>query len=63
LEGYEAGKPQPSFDKQFLRDWLTGVGFKNGLEAGEEGKGWTIDETIVIKTKGKYEEAVRMLLN
>ena len=23
LEGYEAGKSQPSFDKQFARDWLT----------------------------------------
>ena len=22
LEGYEAGKSQPSFDKQFVRDWL-----------------------------------------
>ena len=22
LEGYEAGKGQPSFDKQFVRDWL-----------------------------------------
>ncbi|KAF7321634.1 SAICAR synthetase [Mycena kentingensis (nom. inval.)] len=26
LEGYEAGKPQPSFDKQYLRDWLVGAG-------------------------------------
>ena len=23
LEGYEAGKGQPSFDKQYVRDWLT----------------------------------------
>lgn len=22
LEGYEAGKSQPSYDKQFVRDWL-----------------------------------------
>ena len=22
LEGYEAGKGQPSFDKQYVRDWL-----------------------------------------
>jgi len=60
-EGYKAGKPQPSFDKQFLRNWLTGVGFKKGLEAGKDGKGWVVDEEIVIKTKEKYDEAVRML--
>jgi len=60
-EGYEAGKPQPSFDKQFLRDWLTGAGFKKGLEQGVNGDGWLIDEGIVTKTKKKYEEAVRLL--
>jgi phosphoribosylaminoimidazole-succinocarboxamide synthase len=60
-EGYEAGKPQPSFDKQFLRDWLVGVGFRKGLEEGVDGEGWFIDEVIVTKTKKKYEEAVRML--
>ncbi|KAJ7228225.1 hypothetical protein GGX14DRAFT_538596 [Mycena pura] len=37
LEGYTAGKPQPSFDKQYLRDWLVGAGFRKGLEAGPEG--------------------------
>jgi phosphoribosylaminoimidazole-succinocarboxamide synthase len=46
-----------------LRDWLTGVGFKKGLEEGVDGQGWLIDEAIVKKTKVKYEEAVRMLTN
>jgi hypothetical protein len=58
---YQVGKPQPSFDKQFLRDWLTGAGFKKGLEKGVDGQGWLIEEAIMKKTKTKYEEAVRML--
>jgi len=62
-ECYQIGKPQLSFDKQFLRDWLTGVGFKKGLEEGVDGKGWFIDEAVVKKTKTKYEEAARMLIS
>jgi phosphoribosylaminoimidazole-succinocarboxamide synthase len=27
LEGYEVGRPQPSFDKQFVRDWASGTGW------------------------------------
>ena len=30
LEGYEPGKSQPSFDKQFVRDWLTSSSFATG---------------------------------
>jgi phosphoribosylaminoimidazole-succinocarboxamide synthase len=60
-DGYEAGKPQPSFDKQFLRDWLVSVGYQKGLEGGVDGNGWVIDEVIVTKTKDKYEEAIRKL--
>ncbi|KAF9256847.1 hypothetical protein L218DRAFT_975310 [Marasmius fiardii PR-910] len=50
--GYEAGKPQPSFDKQYLRDWLIPAGFRKGFESGkegEEGKGWVIDEDVVTR--------------
>ncbi|KAJ7639275.1 hypothetical protein FB45DRAFT_988978 [Roridomyces roridus] len=63
LEGYVAGKSQPSFDKQYLRDWLVGAGFKKGLEAGPEGTtdGWVIDEKVVQGTQQRYEEVVAML--
>jgi phosphoribosylaminoimidazole-succinocarboxamide synthase len=44
------GKAQPSFDKQFLRDWLTGEGLK-----GKDGV--TVPEEIVKKTAEKYREA------
>jgi phosphoribosylaminoimidazole-succinocarboxamide synthase len=44
------GKAQPSFDKQFLRDWLT----SNGLKGKE---GVEVPEEIVKKTAEKYREA------
>jgi phosphoribosylaminoimidazole-succinocarboxamide synthase len=51
-ETWEAnlGKAQPSFDKQFLRDWLTGEGLK-----GKEGV--KVPDEIVKKTAEKYKEA------
>ena len=64
LEGYKAGGPQPSFDKQYLRDWLVSSGFHKGLESGppgQEGKGWTIESNIVKGTKERYAEAVELL--
>ena len=39
LEGYAPGRGQPSFDKQYLRDWLTSQGFRKGLEDGPDGQG------------------------
>jgi phosphoribosylaminoimidazole-succinocarboxamide synthase len=58
---YEAGKPQPSFDKQFLRDWLTSSGFKKGLEDGLEGEGWKMTPAVVEGTRKRYEEAWYLL--
>ena len=43
-EGYEPGHSQPSFDKQFARDWLT----------SHPGNDWTLPEEIVQKTIDKY---------
>jgi phosphoribosylaminoimidazole-succinocarboxamide synthase len=65
LASYAPGGPQPSFDKQYLRDWLVDAGFQKGLEDGPEGKegeGWVIEENVVIGTKNRYEEAVRLLV-
>jgi phosphoribosylaminoimidazole-succinocarboxamide synthase len=61
LSGYTPGQPQPSFDKQYLRDWLVGVGFKKGQEEGPEGNGWEIGEAVVQGTKRRYEDVVEML--
>ncbi|THU76372.1 SAICAR synthetase [Dendrothele bispora CBS 962.96] len=64
LKGYEAGKSQQSFDKQYVRDWLVSEGFRKGLESGKEGEesqGWTIDQSVVEGTRRKYQEAVDLL--
>lgn len=64
LEGYVPGKPQPSFDKQFLRDWLVQNGFRKGLESGpvgKEGEGWFIDPEVVKGTASRYEQVVELL--
>lgn len=49
-DAYKAGGPQESFDKQFVRDWLTA----NGKKAVE---GVKLPEDIVEKTVGRYREA------
>ncbi len=50
-EGYEAGHSQPSFDKQFARDWLK----------ANPGNDWTLPEDIVEKTISKYLQGYEML--
>lgn len=55
VEGYEAGKSQPSFDKQFLRDWLTEIEFNKQPPAPE------VPEEIATKTRDKYMEAFTLL--
>ncbi|MGB4726093.1 MAG: phosphoribosylaminoimidazolesuccinocarboxamide synthase [Thermogutta sp.] len=52
---YEPGKPQPSFDKQFVRDWLESTKWdKNSPPPA-------LPEDIVIKTRQKYIEAYERL--
>ena len=51
LDGYEAGHSQPSFDKQFARDWLK----------ANEGHNWTLPQEIVDKTIEKYLEGYKRL--
>jgi phosphoribosylaminoimidazole-succinocarboxamide synthase len=53
-EGYAPGRGQPSFDKQYLRDWLTSQGFRKGLENGPDGQGWTMSEEVVQGTRERY---------
>ena len=54
-DGYEKGKGQPSFDKQFARDWLKSDENKN------EPENWFLPQEIVDKTIDKYLSAYRML--
>lgn len=52
---YMPGKPQPSFDKQFVRDYLERIGW-NKVAPGPE-----LPEDIVAATSAKYVEALRIL--
>ena len=54
-EGYVAGKSQPSYDKQYLRDWLTAVGFNKQPPAPR------LPEDVVTKTQEKYLTAYEVL--
>lgn len=51
LEGYEVGKSQPSYDKQFVRDWL-----KANPDSDYE-----LPQEIIDKTIAKYKEAYEKL--
>ncbi|KAG9077864.1 Bifunctional purine biosynthetic protein ade1 [Ceratobasidium sp. UAMH 11750] len=59
--GYSPGQSQPSFDKQYLRDWLTAEGFKKGLEGGKDGQGWMMTDDVVQGTRKRYQEAWDLL--
>lgn len=52
---YEVGRGQDSFDKQYLRNWLTSNGLKGkqGVEMPEE---------VVKETQAKYKEVVSRLI-
>jgi len=63
LEGYAPGRNQPSFDKQYLRDWLTSQGFRKGLEDGPDGEGWTMSEEVIRETRERYLSARDLLLS
>lgn len=51
---YELGKSQDSYDKQFLRDWLTANNL-NGVD------GVKMADDIVVRSKDKYVEAYEAL--
>lgn len=51
-DGYKAGRSQNSFDKQFVRDWLVGIGWDKKPPAP------ALPENVVAKTAEKYNEAL-----
>ena len=51
LEGYEAGHGQPSFDKQFVRDWLK----------ANPDSDYLLPQDVIDKTIDKYLEAYKLL--
>ena len=54
-EGYEVGRSQPSFDKQFVRDWASGTGWDKTEPAP------AIPEDVVSQTRAKYIQAYELI--
>lgn len=55
-ELYEPSKPQQSFDKQFVRDYLSDIGWNKQPPAPE------LPEEVIAKTSEKYREAYRLIV-
>ena len=55
LAQYVPGKNPPSFDKQFVRDWLEASGWNKQPPAP------ALPDDIIASTSAKYREAVRIL--
>ena len=51
LEGYEPGRSQPSYDKQFVRDWLK----------ANPDSDYLLPQDVIDKTIAKYKEAYELL--
>ena len=52
---YRPGQGQPSFDKQYVRDWLEAVHFD------KNGPGIELPPDVVARTAAKYREAYERL--
>jgi phosphoribosylaminoimidazole-succinocarboxamide synthase len=50
-DSYEPGRGQPSFDKQFVRDWASGTGWDRNPPAPP------VPDDVVARTREKYVEA------
>jgi phosphoribosylaminoimidazole-succinocarboxamide synthase len=50
-DDYEPGRPQASFDKQYVRDWLDGSGWDHTPPGPE------LPDDVVANTRAKYVEA------
>jgi phosphoribosylaminoimidazole-succinocarboxamide synthase len=53
--GYEVGKPQPSFDKQYVRDWASASGWDHKPPAPP------IPDEIVAGTRARYVQAYELI--
>jgi phosphoribosylaminoimidazole-succinocarboxamide synthase len=54
-EGYEPGRGQPSFDKQFVRDWAAGSGWDKSPPAP------ALPDDVVAGTVERYAQAYALL--
>src|SRR5438445_2335122 len=55
LSQYAPGRPQPSFDKQFVRDYLTSLNWNKQPPAPR------LPADVIAHTSARYREAYRLL--
>ncbi|MDP2787825.1 MAG: phosphoribosylaminoimidazolesuccinocarboxamide synthase [Pseudomonadota bacterium] len=55
LDQYRVGENPPSYDKQYVRDWLTASGWN------KQAPGPALPDDVVKRTAEKYREALRLL--
>ena len=58
-ESWQPGRPQPSYDKQFVRDWLTSPASGWDRHSGEPPP--PLPDEVVARTRAKYVEAYERL--
>jgi phosphoribosylaminoimidazole-succinocarboxamide synthase len=56
---YEPGKSQPSYDKQYVRDWLTSA--ESGWDKASDVPPPALPEDVVNRTRSRYVEAYEKL--
>ena len=54
-DAYQPGGPQPSYDKQFVRDWLERTGWDKASPPP------ALPEDVVAQTRAKYVRAYEIL--
>ena len=59
-ESYQEGINQPSYDKQFVRDWLEQVQI-NGTPWNKTPPAPSVPDEVIAKTAAKYQEALQRL--
>ncbi|MGI5492888.1 phosphoribosylaminoimidazolesuccinocarboxamide synthase [Microtetraspora malaysiensis] len=59
LEEWQPGRPQPSFDKQFVRNWLTSA--ESGWDRSSDEPPPPLPDEIVERTRQRYVEAYERL--
>jgi phosphoribosylaminoimidazole-succinocarboxamide synthase len=52
---YQPGQAQPSFDKQYVRDWLTSA--ESGWDKSSDVPPPALPEDVVLRTRSRYVEA------
>jgi phosphoribosylaminoimidazole-succinocarboxamide synthase len=59
LDAWQPGRSQPSFDKQYVRDWLTSP--KSGWDRASADEPPPLPDDVVVRTRERYVEAYERL--